>query len=385
MKKIILTFLVFVMLLNTASIALATETKENESRIIGIMNERSSHVKNMSSKEFNAKDLNEMVLNDAIVVDESKLMSVDMNNMIELIDNGLIFMVKGKNLNIKDIMKTVEDSRDVDYKDNSGGEITSISVYKVNGSYMYSATVDMSNTLLTNVETNETYTVKEYIMSKGENKEHNPIEFVDSIISSKKELLEYNLKDKPENDVELQGFPTGFDDIIFDWWYDYPSLARMKGVVYYYDIGLYSGKEYWDFVSTMTADPEDNVAILDYRIKLDATAQGQELVDYTQLPSEVGSFTISLAGGENGTSVSYSTSTQSQDVKNYTGESYGEWKVVPNHGLIWDFGESWKIEPGIRVSDTGGTTSIRRYYYMMFYDGIAQLSTNYMYSDTTVN
>lgn len=326
---------------------------------------------------------------DYLLVDYNEIDKIESNDkLIQLIDNGVTIFFYGEKISFDKVQSVFHDEYVVDFDEKSAKSISGIYITNINGKRSYGGVIDASNHILTNKKTKEKITVTD--AAKAENirvKKHNPLDYLIKMDKDIKETKKNKLNDISAMTIKTQMPASGFDTVVFNWYYDYNPYGEMKSPVYVYSHGLISGEHYADLITSITASANDGYAVVGFKSKLYANYDNQKLVDWTDLPSKTDSIAMGLSGSAPG--LSYYTSTEGVDVDpniSFSGVE-AEWECNSRPLALYTIdGEAFKIEPGVRLSSDDTSLQFRRYYKMdienVFWG--TEYYTDDMYSTTTI-
>lgn len=348
----------------------------NISDEIALTNHDGIDVINIKTGQFEKIAPEELKQYSGIAVNKNQLINLDHKSIIGLLDEGLAFMIYGQNVSMDTLTKFLEEDGFRIENDPITTESTSaVYVLKTNNMTNYGIIADLTDNFEVEDKEGDLLTAEEFYAKHGIAREqHDPLSFLKEIINTKNE--NFTIESKP---LTIQSAPPNWNSIQFDFWHDLGSyFGKMRGLVYCYKLQHGSSTSYWDFVSAMTAAANNSSTLVNwYKIRLYVNFSSQQEIDWTYLESNRGSYTVSLSFGSLPT-VSWSTSTSAQTIGNYVYTNAVEWRSSPT-GNPW--GQAFKIEPGIRASNTSGDMVIRRYYQSEFYNSsYGSARTEFLYS-----
>lgn len=378
LKKLWTLLLVCIFLMSFFTFPVSAETEKgfevlNISEEAVIAKYDGINITNITANIFGQIEADELRKYSSIVIDKNVLEKIDNKMILDLLDNDFLFMIYGKDVSMETLTDFLGNNSFTLENDEITTKFTSaVYVAKTKNKTQYGMIVDINENFEVEDEEGIVLFAEDFFKKhEVDQAQHDPLSFLYDIIIT-----------QDNGFVVTSSFPpSGWDSIEFNWWYDMSPFGKMRGLVYCYKLEHGPSTSYWDFLSAMTAAADNTNSVVDwYKIRLDVNFSGQQELDWTYLESDRSSFTVSLQYGALPI-VSYTTSTSSQQLGNYIYTNAVEWVSSINWGGTPPYGQAFKIEPGIRASNTSGNMVLRRYYQSQFYHvqyGTAR--TDFLYS-----
>ena len=400
LRKIAASILVLAMMLYGVSVSAKEDDHTNTNDIVIISDSESvliQYTHNLSLSSFNNDSEYSFGDTSLIVINETDLKRVNAYKLLELIDDGITLYINGSHGSISDIC----DQLGINYSDHrfvSGATIVGTGIFNINGEYCLClvGTVECNpvnwNTVFE--EASESFMqancyAPTYI---GQGKDSFPYrieedyvdrylnldDFVNSVISFRADYSRMSVKEPHEDKVYLQLPAKTFDGTPY---YNYFALTQYgfqfgsaSITQYRYDICTQMDgttlKAIADIVSTFTISPYSTMYVNNYLTRMHANITNMDVIGQSYLNSN-SSTSYTLSGGfsvtpgqvvtgtaEASTTNTYDTNSQTI-VNDFFAQKYKNWNSEPTTKWI---GQSWELEPCIRIVNTDANTYMSSAY-----------------------